>query len=467
MKFWSTISNLGITEDLSLYDKRIIVLTNRIIYFSFVGILSFVPLLYFLGIESPLIPSLILSIISVSLFAFAINKRHQLSLLLLFCVQIAYVFQLTTFSELMSPIYLGSIIHLFLIPNILIGIVLMKNVFHSLILAFVIIFIYGLIEYYKYKAGFNLTDITTPFIILYIFDVVLIFTAIYYYIFQFKLIDFDYSTEIINQNNFIENQHHDLNLAHTEQQNSIEYAKKIQSSILSSDKIVKDFFEESFIFFRPKDIVAGDFYWSEQTDDYLYFAVADCTGHGVPGALVSIVCNNALNRSLREFNLTDTGKILDKTRELVINEFEKSDENVMDGMDIALVRLPKVISFENTTTLQFSGAYNPLWIIRDNNLIEHNGCRQPIGKYYETTPFVTKEIEVFKNDKLYIFSDGYVDQFGGEKGKKYKTKSFRKLLIDNHLHPMTNQRLIIKNTFNNWKQNIEQVDDICVVGFKL
>ena len=153
-----------------------------------------------------------------------------------------------------------------------------------------------------------------------------------------------------------------------------------------------------------------------------YFAAADCTGHGVPGAMVSVICNNGLNRSVREHQLTTPGEILDKTREIVIQEFEKSEEEVKDGMDIALCSISNNI-------LKYAGANNPLWIIRNNELIEIKANKQPIGKFDFSKPFDTHEFTLEKGDSIYVFSDGYPDQFGGIKGKKYKSSNFKKLLL--------------------------------------
>ncbi|GAG60940.1 unnamed protein product, partial [marine sediment metagenome] len=163
---------------------------------------------------------------------------------------------------------------------------------------------------------------------------------------------------------------------------SITYALRIQEAILPPDRIVKEYLQESFILYKPKDIVAGDFYWMEVIGDTTIFAAADCTGHGVPGAMVSVVCHGALNRSVREFGLTDPAKILDKTRELVIETFEASDEEVKDGMDIALCSL-------TGTELQYAGAHNPLWVLRNGEVLETKADKQPIGKYAELKPFTT------------------------------------------------------------------------------
>ena len=202
---------------------------------------------------------------------------------------------------------------------------------------------------------------------------------------------------------------------------SIKYAKRIQSAILPSSKTIKEYLPNSFIFYKPKDIVAGDFYWLESKNDTVLFAVADCTGHGVPGAMVSVICNNGLNRSVREYGLINPSDILNKTREIVISEFEKSDEDVRDGMDIALCSIKyKVESKKSQTTaiLQYAGANNPLWIVRDHELIDIRPDKQPIGKHFKNSSFTPHSIELKKGDTIYIFSDGYADQFGGPKGKK-------------------------------------------------
>ncbi len=240
---------------------------------------------------------------------------------------------------------------------------------------------------------------------------------------------------------------------------SITYAKRIQEAILPSDRSVKNMLPESFIIYKPKDIVAGDFYWIEKVDDLIVFAAADCTGHGVPGAMVSVVCNNALNRSLREFELKEPDKILNKTRELVIQQFEKSSDEVKDGMDISLCVLNN-----NTNQLQWAGANSPLWIIRNGELTEYKPNKQPIGKYPENKPFTNHLITLHKGDCIYIFTDGYLDQFGGVKGKKFKALKMRKLLLSIQDKNMNEQLSIINSTFDEWKGNKEQVDDVCVIG---
>jgi serine phosphatase RsbU (regulator of sigma subunit) len=243
---------------------------------------------------------------------------------------------------------------------------------------------------------------------------------------------------------------------------SITYAKRIQSAILPSTHLIQSALPESFIIYKPKDIVAGDFYWFEVIDKLIFLAAADCTGHGVPGAMVSVVCHNALNRSVKEFKLKNPNEILDKTREIVITEFEKSDEEVKDGMDISLC----VLDLQKKK-LNWSGAHNPLWILRNNEIIEFKGDKQPIGKYADAKDFTLHEIPLQTNDILYIFTDGYQDQFGGEKGKKFKTSQMRDLFLSISEKSMEEQSKIIEQSFELWKGNLEQVDDVCIIGVSI
>ncbi len=245
---------------------------------------------------------------------------------------------------------------------------------------------------------------------------------------------------------------------------SIEYAKRIQTAILPPPRIVKEFLKNSFVLYLPKDIVAGDFYLMESIDNTIYFAACDCTGHGVPGAMVSVVCNNALNRSVNEFGERLPGKIFDKTRELVLENFAKSDEEVNDGMDASLCALDV-----STGKLYWCGANNPLWIYRvaSKSLEEIKPDKQAIGRGYEGSLFTTHELQLQKGDTLYLFTDGYADQFGGEKGKKLTKARFREILVSMIELPMDVQREKLLAQHDAWRGKLEQVDDICVMGVRV
>ena len=264
---------------------------------------------------------------------------------------------------------------------------------------------------------------------------------------------------IEKQKGEVEQQKEIIEEAHKEITDSIQYAKRIQSAILPPPKLVKEYLPESFILYKPKDVVAGDFYWMEPVGNTVLFAAADCTGHGVPGAMVSVVCNNGLNRSVREHNLTDPGEILTQTREIVIEEFEKSEEDVKDGMDIALCSL-------QGNKLVYAGANNPLWIIRNGEVLETKANKQPIGKFDNPQPYTSHNFELQQGDTVYLFSDGYADQFGGEKGKKYKSGNFKKFLVSIQHLSMAEQQTRLEQEFDRWRGELEQIDDVCVIGVR-
>jgi len=247
---------------------------------------------------------------------------------------------------------------------------------------------------------------------------------------------------------------------------SIKYAKRIQGTILPPDSFVKKHLPESFILYKPKDIVSGDFYWMDSLDDKIYISAIDCTGHGVPGAFVSIVGFNSLNRTIMEFHLTKPSEILGKLNELVVDAFVRGAENdVKDGMDMALLSIDT-----KTNEYEFSGAQNPVYIINAyNELTEIKGNKYPIGSLIEQKIFDNHTLATNKGDMIYLFSDGYIDQFGGPKGKKFMRKRFKKLLLSIHRLDMNTQKKRLDETIKNWIQEAgeEQVDDILVMGIRV
>jgi len=265
-----------------------------------------------------------------------------------------------------------------------------------------------------------------------------------------------------------------------EMSDSINYAKRIQVAMLPQLSSLEKHFDQSFILFEPKDVVAGDFFWMKQLNELVYFAVADCTGHGVPGAMMSILCHNALDRALREAEFPVPSELLSLTRKYVIAQIAMGDGDVMDGMDIALCAFNKY-----TKELQFAGAHNPVWIA-SNRLIEHpkvlvtsvanggkylheiKGDKQPVGKYYASSSFSNHTIKLEEGDTIYIFSDGFPDQFGGKRGKKMKTSLFKELIgMIQDQDELEKQREFLSEYFINWKGDLEQVDDVCVMAVKL
>ncbi len=249
---------------------------------------------------------------------------------------------------------------------------------------------------------------------------------------------------------------------------SINYAERLQRAILPTKDQFNSHLPDSFLIFLPKDVVSGDFYWLEEKNGIVYTAVADCTGHGVPGAMMSVVCSDALSRSLNEFQLYEPKDILDKTRDLVIRKFERSDESVSDGMDISLIAIDL-----HSKKLTFAGANNSLCIIRSTEgenqreIVELKGDKQPIGNYTHKNDFTQQEFKFKKEDVLYLFSDGFADQFGGPDGKKFKYAPFRAALSEICALPMNEQQQYLEKLYFSWKGDLEQIDDVCVLGIRV
>lgn len=245
---------------------------------------------------------------------------------------------------------------------------------------------------------------------------------------------------------------------------SIAYAKRIQTAMLPTVDYLREQLKEIAVFYQPKDIVAGDFYWYEELDDFRMLAVADCTGHGVPGAMVSVICYNALNRSVRKYGLTDPGQILDKTREIILLELPEHDENVKDGMDISLLVLNM-----RSGKHAWAGANTPLWMVRNGNseIFEIKADKQPIGLHINSSRFTTHQLDLVKGDTLFLFTDGYADQFGGSTGKKFKSANLKRLFATNAQVDIGLLEKQIVATFKEWKENEEQVDDVCVIAIRI
>lgn len=248
---------------------------------------------------------------------------------------------------------------------------------------------------------------------------------------------------------------------------SINYAKKIQSAYLPPQEVFHRVFKDAFLLFKPKDIVSGDFYWFytsiNENSKVLHCAVADCTGHGVPGALMSVICSNALNEVVVNNKILNTNTILNETRRLVKQSLKSTTySGQKDGMDIALIKLDPA-----TNELWYSGAFNPLWVKQGNTITELAPDKQPIGVYDHEKDFSVQHVQLNKGDIVYLFSDGYADQFGGPKGKKFKYKQLKELLLANANLTMQEQKQKLESTLENWRGNLEQVDDVCVIGIRV
>lgn len=272
--------------------------------------------------------------------------------------------------------------------------------------------------------------------------------------------------EVVRQKEEIEVQNRKLEILYKHVTDSIRYAKRLQDAILPPPAVVNRLLPDSFILFKPKDIVSGDFYWMTEKAGKVIVAAVDCTGHGVPGAFMSIVGNNMLNQIMRERELPEAGVILDKLNRLAgknINQ-QVDDTAVRDGMDLSLCILDPI-----TRTMEMAGANNPIYLFRKGEMKEYKADKMPIGYIEEgnTRSFATTKIQLEPGDTIYLFSDGYADQFGGPKGKKFMIGQFRSFLKKIHTKSLAEQKQLMDNTIEQWRGNLEQVDDILVIGFRV
>lgn len=271
---------------------------------------------------------------------------------------------------------------------------------------------------------------------------------------------------IEEQKQTVENQKHIVEEQNKSITDSIKYAERIQSAILPPDQMWNSILPNSFVFYKPKDILSGDFYWVEQKGDLIFIAAADCTGHGVPGALISIVNYNLLNKATLEKDLNDPADILNYVNNQLIIALHQTyqESSVKDGMDISLCVINK-----KTLELNYAGANNPIYIINDKELIQINADKFPVGAFIEDKiqSFTTKKIQLQKNDLIYLFSDGYADQFGGEKGKKFKYQKLKDYLESIKHLSMIEQKENLATTFIDWRGNLEQVDDVLIIGVRV
>jgi len=265
------------------------------------------------------------------------------------------------------------------------------------------------------------------------------------------------TAEILQQKEEIENKNRHIT-------SSIEYASRIQQALLPPQELIKKHLPNNFILFKPRDIVSGDFYWLKHINNYTIYATADCTGHGVPGAFMSMLGISFLNEIVTKDFINKPSEILNELRKKIkdsLRQTGKSNES-KDGMDIAVC----VIDNERMV-LEYSGAYNPVYIIRNGELHEIKATRNPIGIFLKEIPFNNHEFKLEKEDIIYTFSDGYVDQFGGEKNTKFKTRNFKALLIEISNKPLEEQKEILDKTIIEWQGDAEQTDDIIILGIKM
>lgn len=269
--------------------------------------------------------------------------------------------------------------------------------------------------------------------------------------------------EVVRQKDEVERQSRKVVELYKNVTDSIRYAKRLQESILPTEERIKTLLPESFVLYRPKDIVSGDFYWVEAVDGNVIFAAVDCTGHGVPGAFMSLVGHNSLNQAVMERGIIHPNEILNEINRTAFEMLHKDkDQFVRDGMDISLCSFDPV-----TLQLEYAGANSPLYLVRDGKVITYPADKMPIGGFeLQGQPFTGHRIQLLKGDGVYLFSDGFADQFGGTKGKKFLYRRFRELLVQVSVEPLERQKILLNEALSDWRGFQEQVDDILVMGMR-
>jgi serine phosphatase RsbU (regulator of sigma subunit) len=245
---------------------------------------------------------------------------------------------------------------------------------------------------------------------------------------------------------------------------SIQYASKIQNALMPREEDMAKLLKSFFVLNKPRDIVSGDYYWVSEKEEKIIIAVADCTGHGVPGAFMSILGVTFLNEIVNRTVNISAGEILNQLRSRIMKSLRQTGKGCesRDGMEMALC----VIDSGNNK-LQFSGAFRPMYIISEGAMSEYSGDNMPIGYYEEVDDsFNNRQLSVKRGDVIYLFTDGYPDQIGGIEKKTFRSQNFRKLLLDNHTLPMVQQKELLEKVFSEWKGDNEQIDDILVIGIK-
>jgi serine phosphatase RsbU (regulator of sigma subunit) len=288
--------------------------------------------------------------------------------------------------------------------------------------------------------------------------IILFFAGLTFYNFRQKKKQADQlklqKEEIASRNHLIEEKNKEIT-------DSMNYARRIQSSLMNSEYILAKDFKEFFILYKPKDIVSGDFYWSTKEGNIVYTIVADCTGHGVPGAFMSLLCMSLLNESIHNSSINSPDLVLNHVRKKLIEILNPAgiDSERKDGMDCILCAYDT-----QNRKLSFACANNPLWYFSNDEFSEFKADKMPVGKFEYEAPFSLKELNTNPGDKAYLFSDGYADQFGGVKGKKFKYAQLQKILTENKNLPFEQQKTILDQNMKEWMGNLEQVDDMLVLG---
>lgn len=498
---WEKVSYWGVSDDQPLYWQKSIILYNQVAR-MLILIIFFTSLIMFFKMNMRIVPTAFLLTLPVMAISLWLNSLGKVNFSILIISLFFPLFFLLTsvyskiHGEGLSLIFyiaprFGIIISV-IFPVVILGFHDIKRAFISSI-GGILVFIF--FDYVHSLFGINVQNI--PYYpknyLFVVFGLAIVLIFFTFLIFSLQKINNIYEDIVLNQKKDIEKQRdfakqqHQKILKQKEQiTDSIHYARRIQQAMLPSDEYMMHILPEHFIFFRPKDIVSGDFYFFARKGNLTYIVAADCTGHGVPGAFMSMLGISFLNAIVNsesklalplpfvegmvdKFNDFTTKElsaadILNQLREMIKKSLGQTgiDTEAKDGMDMALCILDS-----KKLRMQYAGAHNPLYLFRNKKLIEYKADRMPIGIHIKEKPFTNNIIKLQKGDVFYLFSDGFVDQFNAESGEKFKSRRLKQLFSDIHQLKMPDQKRRIEEELYNWKKDSEQVDDILIIGVKI
>ncbi|MDF2448891.1 MAG: protein serine/threonine phosphatase [Bacteroidota bacterium] len=450
------ILNIGVLASQDDNLNRRMRISNMISLFTIVTMVAYIPVTILYNILGIAVLNLLFFI--SALICLFLNARGLFNASVF--LSSAYGLFYFTFGSVFYGIQ--SNLHFFIIIMCLIAIALFKsNAALRLFIVLAVICFFSLVIFFGGKPGlipFTEEMKRTQGIISIVNLFVLFVITVLFFVF-FRRENLLFQKAIIGQKQVIEEKQKEI-------MDSINYAKRIQFALLASENLLNEFLPNRFIFFKPKDVVSGDFYWATPTPDGCFiYVTADCTGHGVPGAFMSLLNISKLSQCINENKITRPDWILNYIRTEIIKGLnaEGSSGESKDGMDAVLCKL-NIAGLK----LEYSAANNSFYIIRDNAILVCKADKMPVGiGHDDSLPFTYNQIALQPGDMIYTFTDGFADQFGGPKGKKFKYKQFEELLLSVHRLPLTEQSLILEEKFNSWKGAHEQVDDVLVIGIKV
>ena len=461
---WQRISFFGVSENTDVLDLKRHKVYNQVVAISLVTYLFFIPVAVLLG--SFFYFNVLIAAIVLQAFCLWLNfkRRFVVSMIAFMLTLIGSIALLAAHMGESSGVYLC------LIPISILPILFVRNKLFAFISLSLCMLIYlGLVQVWSEVTPLYVEDWKRT--VVFYSNVVGIVLVSYLYNEFFRL-----SADENDARNIFINR--EISIRNEKILENVKLARQIQANLLPSKKLMESNFPSSFVFYQPRDIVSGDFYWIDEKDGKQYCAVIDCTGHGIPGAFVSILGHQALQRALNNLGLREPAEILNKLHDLIYSALRKEDSNIIDGMDMALICIDRV-----KRKMTYSGANNNILLVRDMEvpleniepefrgisrlMYKINAQRQSVGSELLNEAFTQIELEIEKNDSIYMYTDGYIDQFGGPHFRKMMHTPLRKLIMEIQGQGIQDQKDAIQMYFDNWKREGKQVDDVCVVGIQI